>query len=1307
MTKYKFAGLVSAVVGLALAGTAFAVSYNFPTDLKLGMTSADVRNLQVVLNTSADTRVAATGAGSAGLETTYFGALTKAAVMKYQTKVGVPSTGYVGPLTRGKLNAATVVVGTLVPGCTSRVGFSTTTGASCAGTVSTTFPAGCTSAVGFSPTTGQSCGTVVPVTPTGAVSVALAATNPEAGLLVDGQATANLTAVTFTGTGTVTSVTLQRTGLSDQNALTNVYLYDGVTRITDGYSFNQSGVIIMNGLTIAVNGSKTIFVKGDVSATASATNASLGVSLTSYTVGGVATPVSLVGNLHSDVVGNLAGVVVGATTVAAATVNAGISAYTFWSAPVQINTRAVSLKSASFRMVGSAPSDALSNIRMYIDGVDTGVTASLATVQGSNYAVFDLTSAPKTLETGSHTVSVRATIDKGSSRTIQMSLQQAADLTVTDSQMGVNIAATGTPNSGGIISIAAGSATLLLDPAFQSSTNVAGGASNVAIGKFKLHAYGEDVKVSSLAVLPVLGASVAMAPVDTTLDQVTLYYNGSQIGSSQQFAGAVLTYQLGSQMIITAGSDATLEIRANIRSSASVNYTAGSISVTVNAGAANAQGQLSLTSVDFPTATVVGNALSVQTGLLQMAKNVSYADQTASPNTSGVKIGSFVLQNQSTSESVRVTSLVVALGGTTALTNLSALRTSETSGSGSVPVQPQATNTFSVDFTLAAGATKTIDILADTSTATTSASTLAATRSGATLGAGAGVDGVTAVVAVAQVQTATLTGGAGTYGLTVNGTTITVPFNGNLTDTATDLKTAVNAQTTGLTATSGVGTVTITADVAGTPFTMTNVGSVPSGQVTVAAASTANVVGVAEVVATGTVTLTGVPVAGDVVSLTVNDETKTYTVLAADISTVAATTLTNVAAKVVIAAASPMGTGNTVITSTGAVITATAAAGTGAGANAYPLVSTVTPLGATVQTTATVTSIGSISNVSTTSGAIPGQIITLAAGTLTTPTAASVVSSSSTSAQYIASASGAAKASKITYNFASTNGPSTINELTFDVSTGGSTTGAVSSLTIGTTTAPVVGNVAYFTGLSIAVPNGGSGVNQDVFVTYSPIGTSGVASGAVSIIELTTVKYTSGGTTATLGGIVGGGSLAVDSAQMTLVGSKPIVTLTLPNGASGSSASGLAVGTIYVADVKISADAQGDIVINTIPLKFTGNAAGTTVTVADNDDIVIQDATGAVIPGYTIADQSGAANQNATGTITFTAGYTIAKGTTATFKVFAKVAAVSGTGASLATGLSTIGSFTWTDTAGASATPVAFSAATVPAYPSSTVSLVN
>ncbi len=84
-------------------GTLFPLS--FTHDLQLGMTDTDVKRLQVILNKNPKTQVAFTGAGSPGLETTYFGAFTLGAVKRFQTLYSIsPVSGYVGPLTRAVLN---------------------------------------------------------------------------------------------------------------------------------------------------------------------------------------------------------------------------------------------------------------------------------------------------------------------------------------------------------------------------------------------------------------------------------------------------------------------------------------------------------------------------------------------------------------------------------------------------------------------------------------------------------------------------------------------------------------------------------------------------------------------------------------------------------------------------------------------------------------------------------------------------------------------------------------------------------------------------------------------------------------------------------------------------------------------------------------------------------------------------------------------------------------------------------------------------------------------------------------------------
>ncbi|OGZ11959.1 MAG: hypothetical protein A3C93_05975 [Candidatus Lloydbacteria bacterium RIFCSPHIGHO2_02_FULL_54_17] len=79
------------------------VNASFKRDLSVGVTGDDVQALQVWLNVHGYT-LASSGPGSSGNETTRFGALTRAALAKFQTVNGIkPSLGYFGPKTRAFL----------------------------------------------------------------------------------------------------------------------------------------------------------------------------------------------------------------------------------------------------------------------------------------------------------------------------------------------------------------------------------------------------------------------------------------------------------------------------------------------------------------------------------------------------------------------------------------------------------------------------------------------------------------------------------------------------------------------------------------------------------------------------------------------------------------------------------------------------------------------------------------------------------------------------------------------------------------------------------------------------------------------------------------------------------------------------------------------------------------------------------------------------------------------------------------------------------------------------------------------------
>ncbi len=107
---------ISALSGGSMS-TSSACPYTWTRSLTQGDTGADVMALQKFLNGSADTKVAVSGAGSTGSETSFYGPATAAAVSNFQVKyrtdilspVGlVNATGYFGPSTMAKANALCV-----------------------------------------------------------------------------------------------------------------------------------------------------------------------------------------------------------------------------------------------------------------------------------------------------------------------------------------------------------------------------------------------------------------------------------------------------------------------------------------------------------------------------------------------------------------------------------------------------------------------------------------------------------------------------------------------------------------------------------------------------------------------------------------------------------------------------------------------------------------------------------------------------------------------------------------------------------------------------------------------------------------------------------------------------------------------------------------------------------------------------------------------------------------------------------------------------------------------------------------------
>jgi len=225
-TKVKVAavatGLAMATSMLSLAPVARAQTVAGcdvgQANLTIGSTGDSVKCLQQTL--------IAGGFPIAAGATGYFGTQTRAAVASWQSSKNIaPAVGFFGPISRGAFMG--VAGGTLVPGCTSTTGFSSTTGASCAVTPMT-YPAGCTSSVGFSPTTGVSCASSSAL-PAGCTSTA--GFSPTTGASCSGTAS---TDGTLTGAGTLAS----ESSLGDVE--TSLDVGDASTKVI-GDSFEASG----------------------------------------------------------------------------------------------------------------------------------------------------------------------------------------------------------------------------------------------------------------------------------------------------------------------------------------------------------------------------------------------------------------------------------------------------------------------------------------------------------------------------------------------------------------------------------------------------------------------------------------------------------------------------------------------------------------------------------------------------------------------------------------------------------------------------------------------------------------------------------------------------------------------------------------------------------------------------------------------------------------------------------------------------------------------------------------------------------
>lgn len=772
--------------------------FQFTQTLKQGSTGIQVKYLQILLNSDS-----ATAVGNAGAETSYFGALTKAAVNKFQAKYAAeiltplgltaPTGNWAGG-TRAKANAILAAGGTGTPtgnlpaGCTSTAGYSSTTGQSCATGTGSTLPAGCTTTSGFSPVTGQSCASGTTVPATGGFAVRLAADNPASGTLVTGQATGDLAHYTFSnGTGTavnVTGIELTRIGVSADATLANVYLFNGATRVTDAGTVSSGKVNFnaVNGLfSVPANSTITISVKSDI--TAGTQGQQIGISLSGVTSNGtlVNTTLPIAGNIFNIAQANLATVViqnvlpgVGGTTTDPTT------SVMVWQANLLVGVNNVNFTKLALKQINSISATDISNFKLQIDGVEVATVASL---DANNYVTFTL---DKVLNTGTRNVKVLADVTGGSSRIIQLSLRNRADIDVKDAQYGVNVSATGVPATTGIITVNPGNITVAINNSSLPVT-VANSASNVLIGKYTFKAAGEAIRVDNLNVG--FNTTVALGGVPT-LRNAKVMINGSQAGSTTNLGlSATGGTAFAVNYTFQPGVATTVEIYADIfnNGTGAAIGLGNSISTTilapgVGAGAAlpnNGTRQISLGLIGVPSTVQTGAGVTVGAASSTLTMTSGFTNQVTVVPQTAYKIGSWTMK-AGTAEDINVNTLSFATavvtdaagGNQFTVADMANMYVVYKVGSGAAvttsttttPATPQA---FSVSFPLPRTQTATIELYADLLAGAVDAgdsvrATLTVTGTGSQSGLNAAIAAAPGQVITAQIGNIVVTRDAST-----------------------------------------------------------------------------------------------------------------------------------------------------------------------------------------------------------------------------------------------------------------------------------------------------------------------------------------------------------------------------------------------------------------------------------------------------------------------------------------------------------------------------------------------------------------
>ncbi len=655
---------------------------SFIKSLTVGSRGDDVMCLQKYLN-GAGYQIAASGAGSPGSETTYFGGLTKKAVAKWQAAMGVsPAVGYFGSISRAKYDS-TVAAAPAVPVPT---------------------PA--------------TPGTPAAPTPAGSgLTVTAAVDQPAAALAPADAARVPFTKIIFTaspdGDVKVNSLTVERQGPGQNSRLSGVILLDednfqvGVEKTLN--SDNRTN--LTEPFTVKAGTSRTMTLAGNRAATGEG-GAGEVIRLALVAVDAGSTKVNgtfpMSGNGMTINTTLTIGTVTNRTgaykSVATTTETIGNKAFTFASIRVSAGSQEkIRVLGIRWNQVGSAGVNDTANVKTYIEDKAYDVV-----IEGDGKYYVSKFGEGLVLDKGAGAeIYLKGDIVGGSNRTIKFDIYRTTDLTLKGETYGFGITP---PTSGtGFTStnpwyfasqVTVGKGTINIENAASEApaANIAVNVSGQVLGAFRADTRGEDISVGSM----VFGISVddngtaSLNTVDVT--SIGLYDDTGKLiaGPADGVAAGTVTFS-DSVVFPVAKKVYTIKGKLGIDF---VSDTTVIASTTPSTGWTTVRGLgTTETIVPTPSTAVSGSTMTVKAAALAISVLREPVAQNVVAGSQSFVFAKYTLDATKSGEDVRLPSLPIeynAASGATNLTSCQLFDGATTLNTGSNLLNPTAAGSSTV-----------------------------------------------------------------------------------------------------------------------------------------------------------------------------------------------------------------------------------------------------------------------------------------------------------------------------------------------------------------------------------------------------------------------------------------------------------------------------------------------------------------------------------------------------------------------------------------------------------------------------------